>query len=174
MKCRVRYTIVLWVLWLVAGTELQAQVRSLDEFESDAGWALIRSDGVNLSTAVEKGHSGNAIRFDYDFTAGTGYGGIQKFFAIDLPENFEFTFYVRAESPANNFEIKFLDSTGNNVWWVNNRNFDFPGDWKQIKIRKRHIGFAWGPATDQSLRRIDRIEFTIASWVGDCDSPVSC
>ena len=26
--------------------------------------------------------------FDYDFTKGTGYGGIQKMFPIDLPENY--------------------------------------------------------------------------------------
>jgi len=83
-----------------------------------------------------------------------------------LPENFEFTFYLKAESPLNNFEIKFLDSTGQNVWWVNNRSYDFPKDWKKIKIKKRHIHFAWGPTNDQSLKRIDRVEFTIASVVG--------
>ena len=55
---------------------------------------------------------------------------------IDLPENFEFTFYLKAESPSNNFEIKFLDSTGQNVWWVNNRNYDFPKEWKKIKIKR--------------------------------------
>ncbi len=112
------------------------------------------------------GLNGNAIRFDYDFTKGTGYGGIQKFFPIDLPENFEFTFYLKAESPANNFEIKFIDNSGQNVWWVNNRNFDFPKNWKKIHIKKRQIDFAWGPTNDQSLKRIDRIEFTIASFVG--------
>ena len=30
------------------------------------------------------------------------------------------------------FEIKFIDSTGNNVWWVNNRNYDFPKDGKKF------------------------------------------
>ncbi|MCX6227561.1 MAG: discoidin domain-containing protein, partial [Bacteroidia bacterium] len=69
-------------------------------------------------------------------------------------------------SPANNFEIKFIDSTGNNVWWVNNRNYDFPKEWKKIRIKKRHINFAWGPTPDQSMKRVDRIEFTVASFVG--------
>jgi len=141
-------------------------IKILDEFENKDGWNFIQSDGVNLNLSIEKGLTGNAIRFDYDFTKGTGYAGIQKHFPIDLPENYEFTFYIRAESPANNFEIKFIDSTGNNVWWVNNRNYDFPEDWKKICIKKRHISFAWGPASDQSLNRIDRIEFTIASFVG--------
>ena len=127
---------------------------------------LIKSDGVTLNLSNEKGLTGNAIRFDYDFTKGTGYGGIQKLFPIDLPDNYEFTFYLKAESPSNNFEIKFIDSTGNNVWWVNNRNYDFPGEWKKIRIKKRHINLHGDRQTDQSLKRIDRIEFTVASFVG--------
>ena len=145
---------------------IYAQIKTLDDFENKNGWNFIKSDGVNLNLSNEKGLTGNAIRFDYDFTKGTGYGGIQKLFPIDLPDNYEFTFYVKAESPANNFEIKFIDSTGNNVWWVSNRNYDFPTEWKKITIKKRHISFAWGPTTDQNLKRIDRIEFTIASFVG--------
>ncbi|NWG27432.1 MAG: discoidin domain-containing protein [Ignavibacteriaceae bacterium] len=145
---------------------LCAQPTTLDDFESTDGWSFIKADGVDLSISNDIGLHGNAVKFDYDFTKGTGYGGIQKFFTIDLKDNFEFTFYIKAESPSNNFEIKFIDSTGNNVWWVNNRNYDFPKDWKKIKIKKRHIHFAWGPTTDQSLKRIDRIEFTIASVVG--------
>jgi hypothetical protein len=154
------------VLLLLTTTVISAQIKTLDEFESKAGWTFIKSDGVNLALSVEKGLTGNAIRFDYDFTKGTGYGGIQKLFPVDLPDNYEFTFYIKAESPANNFEIKFIDSTGNNVWWVNNRNYDFPSEWKKISIKKRHINFAWGPITDQSLKRVDRIEFTISSFVG--------
>lgn len=154
---------VLLLLTTIAST---AQVTTLDEFENSSGWSFNKSDGVNVNLVNEPGLTGDAIRFDYDFTKGTGYGGIQKLFPIDLPENFEFTFWLKADSPANNFEIKFIDSTGNNVWWVNNRNYDFPNEWKKIRIKKRHISFAWGPTADQSLKRIDRIEFTIASYVG--------
>jgi hypothetical protein len=154
------------ILIFLMSNFLQAQIQTLDEFENKSGWEFIKSDGVNLNLSVKEGLTGNAIRFDYDFTKGTGYGGIQKFFPIDLPENFEFTFNVKAVSPDNNFEIKFIDSTGNNVWWISNRNYDFPEEWKKIRIKKRNIQFAWGPTTDQSLKRIDRIEFTIASFVG--------
>jgi hypothetical protein len=164
-SCLINYFVSLCVV-LCAPTIIFAQIRTLDEFENKDGWSFIRSDGVNLKLTNDKGLTGNAIRFDYDFTMGTGYGGIQKMFPIDLPDNFEFTFYVKAVSPANNFEIKFIDSSGNNVWWVSNRNYDFPAQWKKIRIKKRHISFAWGPTSDQRLKRIDRIEFTIASFVG--------
>ncbi len=156
----------LWLGWSITTIGLFAQANTLDSFETKTGWSFIKSDGVNLNLSVEKGFIGKAIRFDYRFTKGTGYGGIQKRFPIDLPENFEFSFYLRAESPPNNFEIKLLDDTGNNVWWVNNRNYAFPSKWKKVRIKKRHIQFAWGPTTDQTLKRIDRIEFTVSSTVG--------
>ena len=161
------FKITIAVAFLLLSTKfVTAQSVILDEFENKAGWDFIRSDGVELDLSVDKGLTGNALRFDYYFTKGTGYGGIQKWFPIDLPENFEFTFWVKAESPANNFEIKFIDSSGDNVWWVSNRNYDFPTEWTKIKIKKRHISFAWGPTEDRELKRIDRIEFTIASFVG--------
>ena len=166
MKSLVKKKYAVFILLILTATILRAQIRTLDDFESKNGWSFIRSDGVDLNLSVEKGFTGKAVRFDYDFTNGTGYGGIQKMFPIDLPDNYEFTFYVKAESPANNFEIKFIDKSGNNVWWVNNRNYNFPTEWKKIRIKKRHISFAWGPATDHSLKRIDRIEFTISSFVG--------
>ena len=158
---------LLIILVIILFYELNiAQIKTIDDFESSNGWNEFKADGVTLNISSDAGLNGKAIRFDYDFTKGTGYGGIQKFFPIVLPDNFEFTFNVKAESPSNNFEIKFIDSTGNNVWWVNNRNYDFPKDWKKIRVKKRHINFAWGPTSDQSLKRIDRIEFTIASHVG--------
>ena len=148
---------------------LLVQEKVLESFDSVSAlqnWKIYKSDGVEIEISPAEGFKGNGIKLDYNFTKGTGYGGIQKIIPIELPENYQFTFYLRAESPANNFEIKFLDSTGQNVWWINNRNYDFPKEWKKIKIKKRYINFAWGHIEDKSLRRIDRIEFTIASYVG--------
>ena len=166
MNDRIRKTEALLLLLALATIAATAQQRTLETFEQVSGWSFNISDGVTLTTSAEKGVTGNAIRIDYYFTEGTGYGGIQKLFPIDLPENYEFTFWLKAESPSNNFEIKFIDSTGNNVWWVNNRNYNFPGDWTKIRIKKRHISFAWGPTEDHDLNRVDRIEFTVASFVG--------
>lgn len=166
MKNRIRKTVAILLLFAVTAISAIAQQRTLENFEQTSGWSYNISDGVSLTTSTEKGVTGNAIRIDYNFTEGTGYGGIQKLFPIDLPENYEFTFWLRAESPSNNFEIKFIDSTGNNVWWVNNRNYDFPHEWTKIRIRRRHISFAWGPTEERDLRRVDRIEFTVASFVG--------
>ena len=94
-------------IFLLSFSVVFSQSLSIDDLDNAEGWNFIRSDGVELALSVEEGLKGNAIRFDYDFTKGTGYGGIQKWFPIDLPGNYELTFWVKAESPDNNFEIKF-------------------------------------------------------------------
>ncbi|MDP3684009.1 MAG: hypothetical protein Q8S01_08755, partial [Ignavibacteria bacterium] len=82
------------------------------------------------------------------------------------PANYEFSFYIKAVSPENNFEFKLIDSTGTNVWWRNTRNYKFPTEWTKVKIKQRQIIFAWGTSQDGLPSKIDRIEFTIASVNG--------
>ena len=139
----------------------------IDAFESTKDWKVYKSDGVETLVNLDEGHSGKSVRFDYNFTKGTGYGGIQKIFPIDLPENYQFTFWLKAESPANNLEFKILDSTGQSVWWKIERNYTFPTEWVKIKIKKRHIVYAWGPTRDKIPKKINRLEFTVSSYVGD-------
>ena len=71
-KLFINRTLVLIIL-LLATNFIHAQTKTLDEFENKNGWEFIKSDGVNLNLSNEKGLTGNAIRFDYDFTHGTGY-----------------------------------------------------------------------------------------------------
>lgn len=143
-----------------------AQSVLLDGMENTQGWELILADGVEASLNVDKGAVGSALHFDYNFTKGTGYGGMQKFISLELPEYFEISFLLKADSPSNNFEIKFIDQSGHNVWWVNNRNYDFPREWQRIRIKRRHVEFAWGPTEERYLSRMSRIEFTVASFLG--------
>jgi len=42
------------------------------------------------------------------------------------PANYEITFRLRAQAPVNNLELKLIDATGDNVWWLNRRDFTFP------------------------------------------------
>jgi hypothetical protein len=90
--------------------EINAQEQILDDFETPGGWKIIVSNGVTLNIASDKGFSGNAIRLDFNFVAGAGYAIIQKRIPISLPDNYRFTFYLRADAPVNDFEFKLLDS----------------------------------------------------------------
>ena len=144
---------------------------NLDGFESTEGWQEIVSDeSVKINSKTVAGKTDNALRIDFDFTKGTGFCGIQKDFPLELPENFQFTFYLKGDAPINNFEFKLLDESGDNVWWFDQRNFEFDKEWRKITIKKRHIKFAWGPTEDKTLKRIDKIQFFIASATGGSGS----
>lgn len=138
----------------------------LDDFENISQWSVIKSEGAELKISNAEGINGKCIRIDYNFKYGTGYCGIQRKLNFELPNNYRFSFLIKANSPNNNLEIKFLDETKENVWWMNNRNFDFPSDWKKFFVRKRNIQFAWGPSQNKDFRNFSYIEFTVASFNG--------
>ena len=141
--------------------------RLLDGFDDLALWQVGASDGVRASLRAVEGLEGQALCLDFDFSGVAGYASARRALAIDFPPNYEFSFYVRGEAPVNNLEFKLIDASGDNVWWVNRRDFVFPHEWQQVKIKKRHIEFAWGPtprshaqaqrgarARDQSRKRL--------------------
>jgi hypothetical protein len=103
---------------------------------------------------------------EFDFLKGSGYGGINKRFPMHLPDNYRFTFWLKAAAPVNNFEFKLIDASGENVWWLNQPNFTLSQEWQKITIKKRHIRFAWGPTSDRELRAVDTIEFIVAAATG--------
>lgn len=141
--------------------------RELDGFEPAGPWTTIVSDStVRIQTSAAVGKFGKALRIDYEFSAGTGFCGIEKEIPLDLPENFQFSFYLKGESPANNLEFKLLDKSGENVWWRNQRSFEFPQQWTKMLIKKRDIEFAWGPVQDKGLHSVNKIQFFIASSAG--------
>jgi hypothetical protein len=78
-------------------------------------WKPIASDGVRLDVVRD----GGGLRIDFDFTGGAGFGGAVLDLPIDLPENYAFDLVVRGDGPANNLELKLVDPTLLNVWWVN-------------------------------------------------------
>lgn len=155
---------------LVIISVINAQSIAINSFDSFENIKLIKSDNVEIDLSGIDGIKNKALNINYKFVKGTGYAGIQFDREIDLSDDFEFTFYIKANSPNNNFEIKFLDQKGENVWWVNNVNYEFPKDWKKVRIKRRQINFAWGPAYDKTLRKISKIEFTIASFNGGSGS----
>jgi len=148
-----------------AGRDVRGQSKVLDDFESLSGWRPIPSEGAKLELVSGKGKNGSALEMDFDLTGTSGYTIAQKDFPIDLPANYQFTFDMRAEAPVNNFEFKLLDSAGN-VWWIKKLNVAYPREWEKQRIKKRHIGYAWGPAGGGELRRVRSIEFVVSSGTG--------
>ncbi|MDQ2929797.1 MAG: discoidin domain-containing protein, partial [Gemmatimonadota bacterium] len=146
---------------------LPSSARLLDGFESTAGWSAHPSDGVSLAITTDStGAHGHALRLDFDFHGHGGYAIARKKFDVALPENYAFSYRIRGEAPAENFEVKLIDSTGDNVWWNNAVNVRFPEEWKQMTLKKRHITFAWGPRGGGELAHLASLELSITAGSG--------
>ncbi|HEX4963057.1 MAG TPA: discoidin domain-containing protein [Thermoanaerobaculia bacterium] len=150
------------VLLLLAVPPLLSQTRVLDDFETVSGWTAAPSDGVRLDLSADHG----ALRLDFDFHGGAGYAVAHKAIALDLSANWQISFRLRAEAPVNNLEFKLIDPSGENVWWINRRDFQFPRDWREVRTRKRQIEFAWGPAGGGEMKKVAAIEFAVTAGTG--------
>jgi hypothetical protein len=139
----------------------------LDSFDSVSQWTATPADGVEISVHSDSnGVHGRAMRVDFDFHGHGGYAVIHRPLALTLPPNYEFSFAIKGDAPTNTLEFKMIDSTGENVWWSNTPNFQFPKDWQTVTRKKRQISFAWGPTADKSLKRFSAIELAITAGSG--------
>jgi hypothetical protein len=139
----------------------------LDNCENSSAWIPFQSFGVTVAHHKDGGFSGKGLRFDVNFSKGSGYGGVIRNFNLPLPENYEISFMIKATVPVNNFEVKVSsDSAGENIWWVNNKNFTYPAEWKRFVIKKRHLGFAWGTKPSPHPEKLNRMEIVVTAGTG--------
>jgi hypothetical protein len=143
-----------------------ATVTIVDDFEDTGRWTAHPADGVELGIGSDTGSEGRGLRLDFRFTTGSGYAVARRALALELPENYAFSFRIRGDAPANHLEFKLVDSTGTNVWWSVRRDVTFPADWETFTIKKRHIRFAWGPRGGGEIRRVAAIELAITAGQG--------
>jgi hypothetical protein len=136
--------------------------RVVDDFSSLAAWTAVPSDGVSLQLVP----AGGAMRMDIDFHGGGGYAVARRAVDLALPENYEITFRIRGTIPRNNLEFKLSDPSGENVWWLNRRDYGFPGNWTTYRIKRRQISFAWGPLGGGELGRVAGIEIAVTAGSG--------
>lgn len=161
--------VVVLAVWTTAA---RAQPVVIDDFRDLSAWTVIASDGVTAritpdADAVDGANpSGGSLRLDYDFRAGAGFCVIRRAMPLDLPENYRLSFLARGAGPANNFECKLVDPSGDNVWWVNRRAYEFPASWSRVSYRARHFSFAWGPRGPVPLDKVGYLEFAIAASSG--------
>lgn len=123
---------------------------------------LVLSDGVKATLSQHK--PDRAVRLDFEFN-GAGHAIVRVPVAIKLTDNYVFQFAVAGQSPVNTLEIKLLDQSTDNVWWVNRPHFAFSGT-KQVLINKaRHFSYAWGPSKEP-LAEVAYIDLTLTASTG--------
>jgi hypothetical protein len=140
--------------------------RILDAFDAPAMWNAVASDGVRASVHPAAGPAGPALRLDFDLAGTAGYAAARRTLPIDLPLNYEISFYLRADAPVNELQLKLVDASGDNVWWFHRLDYEFPREWRLIRIKRRQIEFAWGPTSDRTLRHAATIELVINAGRG--------
>ncbi len=153
-------TRLLLALLLLAGA---AHAQVADGFDDIAPWKSIASDGVRASLHGAAGHEGRGMRLDFDFGGAAGYAAARRMLPIEFGDDYEISFWLRADAPLNNLEFKLVDASGDNVWWVNLPNFAISREWQLVTFKKRHISFAWGPAQDHILRRTQHVELVVSA-----------
>ncbi len=152
-----------------AGADAQAKTPAstlLDDFSKPSLWKALASDQVLTSLHAVTGSSGKALCLTYDFNGVSGYAAMRRQLPITFPPDHEFVFNVRGSGPANAFEFKLIDASGDNVWWVSKPESTFSPDWTTVRYKKRHISPAWGPLADKTLRQTQFVEFTVSANSG--------
>lgn len=147
---------------LLAASTQAAPLRQevLDDFRDAAAWQASGSDQVKASA---RRAADGSLCLDYDFGGVSGYAVLARAKPVDWPERFDLQLRYRGEGARNDFQFKLVDASGQNVWWMNRPNHALPPRLDELRIRRRHIDFAWGPAADKRLLRTERIEFVIAA-----------
>ncbi|MFT3685947.1 MAG: discoidin domain-containing protein [Phycisphaerales bacterium] len=161
-------TFVWFAVFLIPGIALAQSAKQLDT------WVMQTShDGVEAELHEHSVRSGFVL--DYNFKAGAGYVIARHVFdpPIDLPENYEITFDLRASGPPNDLEVKLLDAgdgqnakLGDSVWWIKRRNFEWPKGEARITNKAKRFQFAWGPLNGAMIRKLGGVEIVVASSSG--------
>jgi len=140
----------------------------LDGFEDVSAWSVSPAAGVEASLARADGRAGAGLRLDYDFHGHGGWAAARRKLSVELPENWEISFWVRGEGTANDLEVKLVDASGENVWWSVRRAFVPPKEWTLVRLKRRHFSFAWGPApeSERVLRRFVSLEIAVTAATG--------
>ncbi|HSW21287.1 MAG TPA: discoidin domain-containing protein, partial [Burkholderiaceae bacterium] len=155
-----------WLAWLAAWSlsgAVSAQVQVLDDFRDTTRWRVVASDQVKAS--MHRGAQG-ALCLRYDFAGVSGHALLRRELALELPAHYLLRLRLHGNGPANALQLKLVDASGDNVWWLNRVDYVPPRLSTELTIRQRQIEFAWGPTTDRVLRRAAAIELVVASGSG--------
>ena len=144
-----------------AGAQAQQPARMLDAMESLAPWTAVKSDGLDAMIDAVPGASGKALRLDVDYNGRAGYAVATRALPLTFPDNFEIAFKLKGTGPPNQLQMKLVDESGDNVWWWVRPARPFGAGFETVRVKKRQIQFAWGPARDRRLTRTARIEFVL-------------
>ena len=109
----------------------------------------------------------SALRMEYDFQGRAGYAVAHRAFTLPpLPAYWAMSLWVRGEGKPNTLELKLIDSTGLNVWWMRRPALHVGRGWTQLRFRPKDLTFAWGPLGGGPPRGIAALEIAYTAGQG--------
>jgi hypothetical protein len=145
----------------------QAVSRTLEPFDDAAAFQALPSDGVRLVLRGDSGVTGRALRMEFDYQGHAGYAVARRAFALpSLPTYWAITLWVRGVARPNTLELKLVDSTGQNVWWMRRPDLHVTNGWTQLRFRPTDLSFAWGPLGGGPPRGIAALEIAFTAGQG--------
>lgn len=133
----------------------------LDDFRSATAWQASASDQVHAALRVDA--TDGSLCLDYDFGGVSGYAVMRRELPVEWPQHFELKLRIKGAGAVNDLQMKLVDASGDNVWWMNRPAFPLPERLTEMKLRRRHVDFAWGPTADRTLRQTRFVEFVVAA-----------
>ncbi|MFG6430498.1 hypothetical protein [Roseateles sp. LYH14W] len=133
----------------------------LDDMKDATPWQATASDQVKAT--VRRDVKDDSLCLDYDFSGVSGYAVLRRELPLDWPTDFALTTQIKGTSTTNDVQIKFVDASGDNVWWINRPALALPDTLTDTSFKRRHIAFAWGPTQDRTLTRSQFIEFVVVA-----------
>ena len=146
---------------LLSASTLLAHATLLDDMQDATAWKASASDQVKAS--LRRDSRDGSLCLDHDFSGVSGYAVMRRELPLDWPADFALTARIKGQGQGNDVQIKFVDASGDNVWWVHRPALPLPETLTEMRFKRRHVDFAWGPAPDHTLKRTRYIEFVVVA-----------
>jgi hypothetical protein len=137
--------------------------RVVVDLRAAGGWQAHASEQVDA--ALRRDADGSAC-LEYDFHSVSGYAVLRHVLPVQWPAAFALQLRMKGRGGVNDLQVKLVDASGDNVWWVNRPGFPLPRSLTDVTFRSRHFDFAWGPTDDRTLQRTEAVELVIAARQG--------
>jgi hypothetical protein len=153
---------------LLAGRAAHARTDPtlLDDFGQPALWQAGATDDIDARLRVAPGRDGAGLCLDFDFHGVSGGASLRRALPIRWPAGYALSLDVRGAMPANDLQVRFIDASGDNVWWYQRPGFTPTDAWQTLTAHSGEITSAWGPAKDRTLRRTAAVEVTVYAGHG--------
>jgi hypothetical protein len=155
--------LALFLAALSGGAQPAPPGRVVLDLRDMGGWQADASEQVG---AVLRRDDDGSVCLDYDFHSVSGYAVLRHALPVQWPAAFALELRVKGRGAVNDLQVKLVDASGDNVWWVNRPAFPLPRSLADLTFRNRHFSFAWGPAADRTLRRTETLELAVAARQG--------